>query len=271
MEILPILTVLYIFSLIIIGILVGLCSGLFGVGGGFLMVPLQFFLLTSNNINPDIALIISFATSLAIIIPTSITSAYKHNKELNNILKPGLLLGLFGIIGGLLGGFLAVRTPTKILQIIFGILLIIIAVKMFTDKNMKNNSKKHELNIILEAIIGIFVGIFSGLLGVGGGVIIIPILSVFIGYSLIESIGISSIFISLTAIGGMSSYIISGFNISPLPYSLGYVNLIHFIGIALFSIPFAYIGAYLSHKIPINLIQKIFSILIILMAIKMLF
>lgn len=235
------------------------------------MVPLQFFLLTSNNVNPNIALLVSFATSLSVIIPTSLSSVYKHNKELNNIIKPGLLLGLFGIIGGLIGGFIAVKIPTKFLQIIFGFLLIFIAFKMFTDKNTENKSGKKRLNIIFYGIIGISVGIFSGLLGVGGGMIVVPVLSAIIGYSFIESVGISSVFIVLTAIGGMCSYIVSGFNINPIPYSIGYVNILNFFGIALFSIPFAYIGAKISHSISSNTLKKVFSLLVFIMAIKMIF
>ena len=253
----------------IIGILVGLCSGLFGVGGGFLMVPLQFFLLSSNNVDPNTALLVSFATSLSVIIPTSLSSVYKHNKESDNIIKPGLLLGLFGIIGGLIGGFLAVRAPTRFLQVIFGFLLIFIAFKMFRDKDIVGKSSKKNLNIFSYGIIGVSVGIFSGLLGVGGGMIIVPVLSTVIGYSFIESVGISSVFIILTAIGGVSSYIVSGFNINPIPYSIGYVNILNFVGMALFSIPFAYIGAKLSHNISGNTLKKVFSVVVFIMAVKM--
>ena len=272
MRCFEIITLYYILCLILIGIIVGLCSGLFGIGGGFLMVPLQFILLTSNNIDPSTALLVSFATSLSVIIPTSLSSVYTHNKNLNNIIKPGILFGIFGILGGFLGGFLAVRIPVKYLQIIFGILLIIIAIKMFFEKDSETKSSdKKNLNIFYYGIIGIFVGICSGLLGIGGGAVLLPILSSVLGYSFIEAVGISSVFITLTAIGGMSSYIISGFNTNPLPYSLGYVNLLNFIGISVFSIPFAIIGAKLSHKMSGNLLKKIFSLIVILLGIKMMF
>ena len=251
--------------------MVGLCSGLFGVGGGFLMVPLQFFLLTSSGVDSNVSLLISFATSLAVIIPTSLSSVYRHNKELDNIIKPGLILGVFGLIGGLIGAFIAVRIPTRLLQIIFGFLLIFIAFKMFKDENIADASVKKNLNIYLSSIIGVAVGVFSGLLGVGGGMIIVPVLSTLIGYSFLESVGISSVFIILTAIGGISSYILAGFNINTIPYSIGYVNIINFIGMASFSIPFAYIGAKISHSISSNTLKKVFSVLVFIMAIKMMF
>jgi uncharacterized membrane protein YfcA len=212
---------------------------------------------------------VSFGTSLAIIIPTSISGAYKHNKELNNILKPGITLGLFGIIGGALGGILASYAPTRILQVFFSIILIIIAINMLLNKETGKSEAKIKFNIYSAAVIGVGVGILSGLLGIGGGVFIVSILSIILGFSLIESIGISSIFISLTSIGGVSSYILTGLNVNTIPYSLGYVNLINFFVIILFSIPCAYIGANLSHKLPERRLQQIFAILIIILAIKM--
>ncbi|WP_413827075.1 MULTISPECIES: sulfite exporter TauE/SafE family protein [unclassified Methanobrevibacter] len=251
------------------GIIAGIASGLLGVGGGFIMVPLQFFLLTSLGVDSSLALMVSFGTSLAIIIPTSISGAYKHNKELKNILKPGIILGIFGIFGGFLGGFLASYAPTRILQIFFGIVLIIIAINMFLNKKTGKTKPKIKFNILSAALIGVSVGVLSGLLGIGGGVFIVTILSVILGFSMIESIGISSVFISLAAIGGVSSYIITGLGVNTLPYSLGYVSLVNFFVIILFSIPCAYIGANLSHKLPERRLQEIFAILLIILAIKM--
>ena len=75
----------YFLGLIFIGICAGFASGLLGVGGGFLIVPLQYFLLKSIGVDPDLAMLISLGTSLAIIIPTSLSGAYRHSKSLNNI------------------------------------------------------------------------------------------------------------------------------------------------------------------------------------------
>ena len=235
------------------------------------MVPLQFFLLQNMGVDSNLALMVSFGTSLAIIIPTSITGAYKHNKELQGILKFGIILGLFGIIGGAIGGILASHAPTRILQIVFGIVLIIIAINMLMNKETGKSKPKIKINLDSLALIGIGVGILSGLLGIGGGVFIVSILTIVLGFSLIESIGISSVFISLAAIGGVSSYIFTGMGVNTLPYSLGYVSLINFFIIILFSIPCAYAGAYLSHKLPERRLQQIFSIVLFILAIKMMF
>ena len=251
----------FFIGLILIGICAGFASGLLGVGGGFLIVPLQYFLLKYIGVNPDLAMLISLGTSLAIIIPTSMSGAYRHTRKLDNIIQPGIRLGVFGIIGGALGGFVASMLPSRILEIIFGCLLLFITVNNIVNINKEREDAKIPFNMISIGIIGLVVGFSSGLLGVGGGVFLIAILTALLGFSMIEAIGTSSIFISLTAIGGFLSYIVSGWGVSTFPYSIGYVSIINFALIACFSVPLASIGAKYAHKVPQKKLKIIFSIL----------
>ena len=101
-----IFTLEYFIGLILIGVVAGFASGLLGVGGGFLIVPFQYFLLEYLGVDPSLAMMISLGTSLAIIIPTATSGASRHLKVMDNILKPGIRLGLFGIVGGILGGLI---------------------------------------------------------------------------------------------------------------------------------------------------------------------
>jgi len=260
----------YFIGLMLIGVCAGFASGLLGVGGGFLIVPLQYFLLKYIGVEPDLAMLISLGTSLAIIIPTSLSGAYRHTKKLDNIVKPGIRLGIFGIIGGAIGGFVASVLPFRILEIIFGCLLLFIAVNNLINLNKEREEAKIPLNMISIGVIGFLVGFSSGLLGVGGGVFLIAILTTLLGFSLIEAIGTSSVFISLTAIGGFLSYVISGWGVSTFPYSIGYVSIINFILISLFSVPLASLGAKYAHKVPQKKLKIIFSVLVLYIALKML-
>lgn len=260
----------YFIGLILIGICAGFASGLLGVGGGFLIVPLQYFLLQYIGVNSDLAMLISLGTSLAIIIPTSISGAYRHTRNMDGIINPGLRLGIFGIIGGSIGGFVASGLSSDILEIIFGCLLLFIAVNNIVNINKEREDAKIPFNLLTTGVIGILVGFSSGLLGVGGGIFLIAILTALLAFSMIEAIGTSSIFISLTAIGGFLSYIISGWGVSTFPYSIGYVSIINFILIAAFSVPLASIGAKYAHKVPQKKLKIIFSILVLYMALKML-
>ncbi len=263
-------TIEYYLGLILIGIIAGFASGLLGVGGGFLIVPLQYFLLKHIGISQDLALLISLGTSLAIIIPTATSGAYKHSQKLDGIIDNGFKLGIFGIIGGVIGGFTASIIPSNILQLLFGVLLLIISIKNLFSQNTKENNAKFQFNPLSITLTGIIVGFLSGLLGIGGGIFLILILTMIFGFSLIKSIGISSVFISLTAIGGTISYIISGWGVNTFPYSLGYVSIINFILISSFSVPFAQLGAKFTHQIPEKSLKRIFSIVILYIALKML-
>ena len=240
----------YFIGLILIGICAGFASGLLGVGGGFIIVPLQYFLLKYIGVEPDLAMLISLATSLAIIVPTSLSGAYRHTRTMDNIIKPGLRLGIFGIIGGVIGGFVASGLPSRILEIIFGCLLLFIAVNNIININKERQDSKIPFNLLSTAIIGLAVGFSSGLLGVGGGIFLIAILTTLLGFSMIEAIGTSSIFISLTAIGGFLSYVVSGWGVNTFPYSIGYVSIINFVLITAFSVPLASVGAKFAHKVP---------------------
>ena len=263
-------TIEYFIGLALIGICAGFASGLLGVGGGFLIVPLQYFLLKYIGVEPDLAILISFGTSLAIIVPTALSGAYRHTRTLDNILKPGIRLGIFGIIGGVIGGFVASALPSRVLEIIFGLLLLFIAFNNIVNINKEREEAKIPFNLISTGIIGLLVGFSSGLLGVGGGVFLIAILTALLGFSLIEAIGTSSIFICLTAIGGFLSYVVSGWGVSTFPYSIGYVSIVNFLLIACFSVPMASLGAKMAHKVPQKKLKIIFSVLVLYMALKML-
>ena len=260
----------YFVGLILIGICAGFASGLLGVGGGFLIVPLQYFLLKYIGVEPDLAMLISLATSLAIIVPTSLSGAYRHTRNMDGILKPGIRLGIFGIVGGVIGGFVASGLPSRVLEIIFGCLLLFIAFNNIVNINKEREDAKIPFNMISIAIIGLLVGFSSGLLGVGGGIFLIAILTSLLGFSLIEAIGTSSIFISLTAIGGFLSYIVSGWGVNTFPYSIGYVSIINFLLIAAFSVPMASLGAKFAHKVPQKKLKVVFSVLVLYVALKML-
>ncbi|WP_458403413.1 sulfite exporter TauE/SafE family protein [Methanobrevibacter sp.] len=260
----------YFLGLILIGVCAGFASGLLGVGGGFLIVPLQYFLLKYIGVEPDLAMLISLGTSLAIIIPTSISGAYRHSRTLDNIKRPGLRLGVFGIIGGAIGGFTASGLPSNVLEIIFGCLLLFVAVNNIININKEREDARIPFNLLSTGIIGLLVGFSSGLLGIGGGIFLIAILTSLLGFSMIEAIGTSSIFISLTAVGGFLSYMVSGWGVSTFPYSIGYVSVINFIFIACFSVPFASIGAKFAHRVPQKKLKIIFSVLVLYMALKML-
>ncbi len=260
----------YYVGLILIGIVAGFASGLLGVGGGFLIVPFQYFLLKYIGIEPDLAMLISLGTSLAIIIPTATSGAYKHSQKLDNIIEPGIKLGIFGILGSLIGGFVASALPSRVLEIIFGCLLLFISIRNLLSRDKKEKEAIFDFNFLAIMLTGLFVGFFSGLLGIGGGIFLIVILTMLLGFPMIRAIGTSSVFISLTAIGGTLSYMISGWGVNTFPFSIGYVSIVNFLLIACFSVPLAQVGAKYAHKLPEKRLKQVFGVVVLYIALKML-
>ncbi len=260
---------LYLSVLLVTGALVGFASGLLGVGGGFIMVPIQFFLLTSLGVDPTTAIRVAFGTSLAVILPTAISGALGHARRGAVLFGPMILIGISGLVAALIGGTLASNTPGIYLRIIFGILVLISGMWMLIAKypEVSSEAKKGVLSYI---IIGFVTGILSGLLGVGGGVVLVPILVILMGFSMIKAVGTSTAVIIFTSLGGIVSYTANGLNVSGLPpFSVGYINLIQLVVLAIISVPMAQVGVKASHKLPEKQLRYIFIIVMFYIALKM--
>lgn len=111
-------------SLFLTGILAGTASGLFGVGGGFLMTPVQFWVYSSGGIDSTLATRLAFGTSLAVMIPTMISGAFAHHSRGAVNWKAAMPMGCAAIIGGLIGGTLAAHLPGLVLRTFFAILAV---------------------------------------------------------------------------------------------------------------------------------------------------
>ena len=261
--------ILYLIVLLLTGALVGFASGLLGVGGGFIMVPIQFFLLTSLGVDPTVAIRVAFGTSLAVILPTAISGTLGHARRGAVLFRPMILMGISGLGAALIGGTVAANTPGVYLKIIFGILVLISGIWMLIAKypDISGEPKEGFLGYI---IIGFVTGLLSGLLGVGGGVILVPILVILMGFSMIRAVGTSTAVIAFTSLGGIIAYTSNGLNVIGLPpFSVGYINLIQFAVLVIISVPMAQLGVNASHKLPEKQLRYIFIIVMLYIALKM--
>ncbi|MBZ2165946.1 sulfite exporter TauE/SafE family protein [Methanobacterium spitsbergense] len=260
---------LYIVALLFTGVLVGFTSGLLGVGGGFIMVPVQFFLLTSLGIDPTTAIRVAFGTSLAVILPTAISGTIGHKRRGAVLTEPTVFMGISGIIAAFIGGTLASNIPGEYLKIIFGVLVLVAATWMLVAKYPEHGSEPKK-GILKYLIIGFIAGILSGLLGIGGGVILVPILSILMGFSMHRAVGTSTAVLIFTSLGGIIAYTLNGVNISGLPpYSIGYVNLIQLITLSIITVPMAQLGVNASHKIPERELRYLYIAVMFYIGLKM--
>lgn len=261
--------IFYILMLIITGAGIGFASGLLGVGGGFIMVPILYWLMTTMGIDPTIAIRVSLGTSLAVILPTALSGAHGHYRKDAVLLKPAAFLAATGIMGGIIGGTIASNIPGDLMTFIFGAAVLIVAFIMIIIRD-KGNKRKPRDNIIYYILGGLFIGIMSGLLGVGGGFITVPFMAIFMRYSMHEAIGTSTAVIVFTSIGGIISYIVNGLGIYGLPpYSIGYVNMFQFVFLAGASIPMAQLGVKAAHNLPSKHLNYVFIAMLVYIGLKM--
>ncbi|MBW2673958.1 MAG: sulfite exporter TauE/SafE family protein, partial [Deltaproteobacteria bacterium] len=109
-----------IIALLITGIVVGFASGLLGVGGCFIMVPVQYWVLTSIGVDPTIAIRVTFGTNLLVVLPTALSGALTHHKKGAVLWKAGITFGIVAAIGAFFGAFIASHLPGRVLTMAFG-------------------------------------------------------------------------------------------------------------------------------------------------------
>jgi len=261
--------IFYLLVLVGTGVLVGFASGLLGVGGGFIMVPVQFFMLIGMGVDPDTALRVAFATSLAVILPTALSGAIGHWRHGAVLFWPAFLLGATGLIGGVSGAAVASHSPANFLSAAFGFLALFSAFWLFVSRNfgVEVNVSHSNYSYLFWGFIG---GLASGLLGIGGGIIMVPILTILLKFPIHKAIGTSTAFIIFASLGGIISYVVNGIGVAYLPpYSLGYVNLLQFVILAGFSVPLARVGVKTAHNLPASQLRYVFAALLIFVALKM--
>lgn len=259
-----------ILLLILTGIVAGLMAGMLGVGGGFIMVPAQFWMLRTMGIQPDIAMLVAIGTSVAVIVPTSISGTYIHHANRNVVWKAGLILGGFGVLGSLTGSTIAVGLPLGVITIVFTTLLVATAIRMLLAPESRCRAEGLHDNKIAFAVTGFATGILSGMLGIGGGIVLVPALFCLFSFTMHKAVATSASSMILTSSAATLSYVIYGLGIPELPqFSVGYVNILNFIVLSSVSIPLSRIGAKISGSVEGRYLRYIFVAMLILISLRM--
>ncbi len=260
---------IYFVGLLVTGVVAGLIAGLFGVGGGIVIVPILFWIFTSLKFPDEILMHMAIGSSLATIIPTSIASARAHYRkgsiDIDVIKKWGF--GIF--LGALLGGFSGKFFNANELKYIFAIVAFFVAFNMFI-KNPLKFSNKFPKSKIINTFTSLIVGFVSSLMGVGAGTIGVPSL-VSLSIPIHKAIGTAAalgLFISIPATIGLA---FSGFDVpNRPPLSIGYVNLTAFFIMFPLTVFFAPIGVKIAHFINQRMLKIIFGIFLMITSTKML-
>ncbi len=259
---------------IAVGCVVGFLAGLFGVGGGILMVPVLIFSYEHSNLSPSVLTHIAIGTSLFVIFFTSLMSAYQHGKQGNIDWRSALVLGVSSALTAFGIAKLAALLSGRHLQIAFAIMVMISAIKMLTEsktvaeKKLEWRSKPSSLGL---AGVGLLAGMVASLAGIGGGVVTIPMMYYLLDMPLKLAVGTSSATIIITALFSVFGYIYNGMGRPGLPeWNLGFVDLQRGIALAIGTLFLARVGAYVSFKTHPFLLRKLFALFILSISIYML-
>lgn len=259
---------LIILGYILLGALAGLIAGIFGLGGGIIIVPALIFTFSYLNFPAEVLTHLAVGTSLSTILFTSLSAIYVHHKKsaINWPLAVKLSIGM--LMGGLFGAYVAEFFSGELLQILFASYSLIVALQMWFSWQPKGDfllPKRVGLVILGSAI-----GIVSGLFGIAGGSLVVPILTLY-RVKITQAIATSAVTGFPLAISGSIGYLLMGWNNDALPeYSVGYIYLPATLGIIASSAVFAKFGAKLTHSLPAAKLKKAFSIILLLVAIKLL-
>lgn len=257
----------HIIALLATGAGAGFFSGLLGIGGGFIVVPVSYWVVVEMGLPHDIALRVAFGTSLLVILPTVISAGWRHNKEGVIRWKVAFVLGGCGLMGSLGGSTLAAYLAADVLKLILGSLFLAVALWMgFGRRRMAGQVQDAgggdgpvtKKMLWISAGCGFPIGLLVGLTGVGGGGLIVPVLALILHFSMHVAVGTSLAAVMFTCLGGIVGYIVNGIGMSPLPYSLGYINLPMWLCLTATSIPLAQLGARVSHALSAKWLNYLF-------------
>ncbi|MCO1333632.1 sulfite exporter TauE/SafE family protein [Microbulbifer sp. OS29] len=256
---------------LLVGAAAGTIAGLFGVGGGLIIVPALVLVFTAMGVSPEILTHMAVGTSLATIIITSISSVRAHNKKgavnwkLFGIMAPGVLIGSW------IGGATAELLPGAWLQLLLGVFAIVIAVRMWLSGARHNQQaegvgKLPSVPLLVSA--GGLIGWASAIFGIGGGSLTVPFLS-WCRVQMQRAVATSAACGLPIAIAGALSFGFQGWNNKLLPeWSSGYVYWPAFIGIVITSTFFARFGANLAHRLSPKMLKHCFAVLLFVIGVR---
>ena len=249
-------------------VVVGFMAGLFGIGGGLIMVPVLFYVFSFVGIEQTFVMHLALGTSFSIIIPTSIISAITHMKFKSVDFSIVRTFGVFVMIGVVLGTILAVSLKTSSLILLFSIMTMIFAIYFLIEKE-KIDPTPRQIDLIYRVVCGFLSGFLSAPMGIGGGVFNVPIFKMF-GYPINVAIGSSAAIGVLTALIGAIGFAVSGsyLNIN-VPLSLGFVNIPTFLIFVPITSYMAKIGAKTVYKVDKRLLGKLFGIYLFIISCKL--
>ncbi|MDX2464248.1 MAG: sulfite exporter TauE/SafE family protein [Porticoccus sp.] len=249
-----------------LGAIAGLISGLFGLGGGVVIVPILIFTFSAQGFSADVLTHMAIGTSLATIVITSISSVTAHHKR-GAVLWPVAFWLTPGIcVGAALGAIFAVSITGPVLQLGFGIFLCLVAFAM--GLSLQPSGMSAMPGPVGKTFVGSVIGFVSSVFGIGGGSLSVPYFS-WVQVSMKNAVATSAACGLPIAVSGAIAYALQGAGREGLPEgALGFVYVPAFVGIVIASTVFAKMGARFAHQLPSDLLKKGFAVLLLVIGLR---
>lgn len=251
------------------GAVAGLLAGLLGVGGGIIIVPILFHLFTGFGIDTALAMPLSVGTSLATIVLTSIASARKHYAKGGvdmDLVRRWALPVLIGVAAGSLAPSLIDGASVKT---VFGVMLVVVSLHMLVSSFRPLQLADHLPGPAAQFVLAVLVGGLSALLGIGGGTLMVPLLTLF-AFAIHRAVSTASVFGLIISVPATAVYIANGWGTPGMPpLTTGYVNWAAFAMLVPMTVWFAPLGVKLAYKLNVPQLKRAFSIFLCLVGLKM--
>jgi uncharacterized protein len=259
-----------VIGLIVGGVATGLLAGLFGVGGGAIIVPVIYAVFGLMNVPEELRMPLAVGTSLAVIIPTSIQSFRTHHGKGAVDMELLKLWAVPVVLGVLIGSVIARYAPAALFKLVF------VGVASLTAAKLFFGSEKWKLGDTLPTgvpmkLYGGLIGVLSSLMGIGGGQLANVFMTVY-GAPIHRAIATSSGLGVLISIPGAIGFMVAGWPFMDRlpPLSIGFVSLIGLLLIAPTSTFFAPYGARLAHRLPKRQLELGFGVFLVLVCLRFL-
>jgi uncharacterized membrane protein YfcA len=257
-------------AIVLGGIVTGLLSGVFGIGGGAVIVPVLYEIFRVLGVSEDVRIQLCVGTALAIIAPTSLRSFLAHRAKGNLPIEILRIWALPIVAGVAMGGVIAAFAPGWVFNLVFVVMALFIGAKMLFAREDWRLGSDLPGRAAMRAY-GFFIGLYSSLMGVGGGAYATLILTLY-GKSIHVAVGISAGVGVLISFAGAISFMLAGLPHQGLmpPFSVGFVSFVGVILMAPISASVAPYGARLAHALPKRKLEIAFGCFMLLVAARFL-
>ena len=255
----------FILALLAGGAVAGILAGMFGIGGGAILVPIFFHVFGLLGVPEDVRMQLALGTSLAIIVPTSIRSYMAHRQR--GAVDTDLLKGWIVAVplGTLVATVIAAKATSAELQLIFAVIALVLAFRMIFNRASWKLGDDLPGNPV-KFLVGTGIGILSGLMGIGGGILNNTFMTLY-GRSIHQGVATSSGVGVLISLPGLAGYLWGGWGKPGLPpFSTGYINWLAVALLIPVTLYMAPIGVRLAHVMSKRQLEIGFGIFLIVIS-----